>query len=98
MSGHHVVEPPPRLKRTHLENFALVPGSLLPYKEEWQTIANTLPIGTVLVVLPARNHPQRQLYERVTSLLQATGYTVRIISEGELEDYRRRRPVQGRLI
>jgi hypothetical protein len=36
----------------HLDNVILVPASLLPYKEHWQHVANALPRGDILIVLP----------------------------------------------
>ena len=49
--------PPPRaLKRAKLDNLALVPASSLPYRDEYQAIANSQPPGTTLVVLPVVTH------------------------------------------
>lgn len=46
--------PPPRaLRRAKLDNLALLPASLLPFKAEYQAIANQQAPGTTLVVLPA---------------------------------------------
>ena len=43
-------EPPERLKKARLDNIALVPVSLLPFKAQYQPLANTLPTGSVLCV------------------------------------------------
>ena len=47
---YHVTEPPARLKKAMLDNITLVPTSLLPLKDTYQTLANTYPSGSVLVV------------------------------------------------
>ena len=46
--------PPRALRRpdVRLDNLALVPVSLLPFKTEWQTVANRLPESGVLIILP----------------------------------------------
>jgi hypothetical protein len=46
--------PPPALRKAHLDNLAIVPASLLPGKAEWQALANALPAGSTLIVLPGR--------------------------------------------
>jgi hypothetical protein len=47
-------KPPRALARrgVQIDNAALVPASLLPLKTEWQAIANELPRGDILIVLP----------------------------------------------
>ena len=66
--------PPPRaLRGAKLDNVALVPASLLPYKAEYQAIANQQPPGSTLIVLPASETRQRQTLEQVASGLRAKG-------------------------
>jgi hypothetical protein len=55
---------------------ALVPASLLPHKTEWQRVANVLPKGSVLIVLPFVDRPKRSILERVTTHLRAHGHGV----------------------
>jgi hypothetical protein len=43
-----------------LDNLALVPASLLPHRTTYQRLANQLPAGAVLVVLPTEPSPERQ--------------------------------------
>src|SRR4051812_11761273 len=43
---------PLRRKGDHLDNLTLIPASLLPFKPQWQRIANELPRGGVLIVTP----------------------------------------------
>ena len=41
-----VSSPPPALRKARLDNFALLPASLLPFKAEYQAIANQQAPGT----------------------------------------------------
>lgn len=74
-------KPPVMLRRrkTHLDNLALVPASLLPFKETYQKAANGLPSGSVLIVLPSPATKHRQVFERVVSQLRAKGQQVRTL-------------------
>ncbi len=72
--------PPRALRKARLDNLALVPGSLLPFKKEYQAIANQQPPGTTLVVLPAQDSSQRRTLELVASRLKAKGQLVQILS------------------
>jgi hypothetical protein len=72
--------PPPRaLKRAQLDNLALVPASLLPYRDEYQAIANQQPPGTTLVVLPTGDSLPRRTLELVASQMQQQGRSVKTI-------------------
>lgn len=53
MRTYHLNWPPRSLRRStvHLDNVALIPASLLPFKAEWQAIANDLADGEILIVL-----------------------------------------------
>jgi hypothetical protein len=68
--------PPQAVRRAKLDNLALVPASMLPYKAEYQAIANQQPPGTTLVVLPPSGSRQRQTLETVASGLRAKGQRV----------------------
>lgn len=57
-------------------NTALLPGTVLPYRSLYQQCADRLPPGTVLVVLPAHETPQRQVLETVVLQLRAAGHRV----------------------
>ncbi len=66
---------PPRALRCRgvpLDNLALLPASLLPFKAEWQAVANSLPQDDVLILLPWNNAPSNRIIERVTPLLRWT--------------------------
>jgi hypothetical protein len=63
---------PPRVLRRPgvlLDNVALVPASLLPFKKEWQPVANRLPSGSVLLcsMTSAR---QKKILEQVSAHLK----------------------------
>jgi len=68
--------PPPALRKAKLDNLVLVPASLLPFKAEYQRIANELPAGTTLIMLPEDNDPQRQRLEAVAATMKAKGQPV----------------------
>jgi hypothetical protein len=62
-------EPPAKLKKARLDNIALVPASLLPFKTQYQPLANTLPKGSILLVASASSRHKRIL-ESVASFLR----------------------------
>lgn len=76
MRSDRFSKPPTVLRRAKLDNLAVVPASLLPSKAEWQQAANKLPSGSVLVVLPATDKPQRKVLENVIPLLKTKGHQV----------------------
>ena len=78
MRSYQFGRPPAALQRRSvpLDNLALVPGSVLVFKEQWQRIANSLPTGHILIVLPSQDTPTRRILVRVASLLQANGHKV----------------------
>lgn len=63
-----------------LDNIALVPASLLPYKARYQALANQLPAGEILIVLPRCPGRERAILERSGQLLVAKGRRVTLIS------------------
>lgn len=72
--------PPHAIRKATLDNLALLPASLLPFKAEYQAIANQQAPGTTLVVLPRGNSLSRRALERVVTRLRAKGQLVRIIT------------------
>ena len=76
MSRSSFARTPSTLRHANLDNLAIVPGSLLPFKAEWQQVANSLPIGSILICLPAADTPQRKALETVAALLKAHGHQV----------------------
>ena len=51
---YRFMRPPKAIRRAQvkLDNVALIPGNLLPFKSAYQEIANGLPKGGILIVLP----------------------------------------------
>jgi hypothetical protein len=62
---------------------AIVPASLLPDKAAWQARANTLPVGSMLIVLPSKPSAARAALEQVSRSLSAHGAQVTIIEQDE---------------
>ncbi len=75
--------PPRALRKAKLDNLALVPGSLLPFKEEWQKLANDLPEGSTLIILPCSNGSARQTLEKVSRSMKAKGQRVTTLSQDQ---------------
>jgi hypothetical protein len=73
-----------------LDNLTLVPASLLPRKADYQAIANDLPRGEVLLVLPPADSPERTTMQRVAQLFRAKGRHVTILTEERLHPIGRR--------
>jgi hypothetical protein len=61
-----------------LDNIALVPASLLPYKKEWQAVANGMPKGSVLLC-SSSNRRQQQILARVSTHLKSKGHRVQTL-------------------
>lgn len=82
MRNYRLSRPPHSLRRSavQLDNVALVPASLLPLKAEWQAIANSLPRGEILIVLPSQAKQQR-IIRSVVADLGHKGQQVRVISQ-----------------
>lgn len=76
--------PPRALRSATLDNLALVPGNLLPFKAQYQRIANAPPAGDVLIVLPSTGKPLRQTIQAVVDLVRAKGHGVTTISAARL--------------
>ena len=72
--------PPHILRNANLDNIMLVPASALPFKAEYQKIANSLPKGSVLICHSLRNKGQQKLLETVGTLFQQRGHSVKMLS------------------
>jgi hypothetical protein len=82
---YRFTNPPKALRRATLDNIVLVPASALPFKAQYQKIANSLPKGSVLLCHSEENIGQQKLLERVSSLFQQRGHRVTMLStEGML--------------
>jgi hypothetical protein len=73
---YRLTNPPETLLKARLDNIAIVPASLLGLKALWQTAANTMPQGGVLLCHSQQNTRQRKLLERVGETFRQQGHTV----------------------
>ena len=71
---YHISEPPARLKKARLDNIALMPASLLPFKETYMSFANTYPTGSVLCIQGTQR--QQKIMAKVTSFFRDHGRSV----------------------
>ena len=76
MSFHRITRPPRAIRKARFDNLALVPASMLPFKDEWQSIANELPEGGALILLPSPSNKQRRNCEKVAVELREKGHQV----------------------
>ena len=84
--GPHALRRP----QVRLDNITLVPAHLLPRKAEYQALANDLPQGDILVVLPPPQSRERPTMERVAQLFRAKGRHVTVLTEERLASANRR--------
>jgi hypothetical protein len=73
---YRLTNPPKALLKARLDNIAIVPASMLGLKALWQTAANTLPQGGVLLCHSRKNTRQRKLLERVEEVFKRLGCAV----------------------
>jgi hypothetical protein len=71
-------------RAARVENLALVPASLLPYKSTYQRLANQLPAGAVLVVLPTEDTPERRGLQEAAERLRAKGHALATLTVDEV--------------
>jgi len=72
-----------------LDTITLVPAHLLPRKAAYQAIANALPRGDILLVLPPADSPERAAMQRVAATFRAKGRHVTVLTEERLTVGRR---------
>ncbi len=63
---------------------ALVPASMLPFKSTWQRLADALPRGAALMVVPEDNTPLRRTMRCVAVHLRQRGHHVATIGTAHL--------------
>jgi hypothetical protein len=80
----NLTNPPKSVRRAKLDNLALIPGSLLPYKHRWQKMLDGLPAGSRLIILPSADGSARRCLEKVSSALKARGCRVTTVPASEL--------------
>jgi hypothetical protein len=81
---YRLANPPKALLKARMDNIAIVPASMLGLKALWQTAANTLPQGGVLLCHSQQNTRQRKLLERVEETFREQGHAVKSMSVGEV--------------
>ncbi len=64
-----ITDPPRAIQKAKLDNIALVPASLLPFKDLYQVVANELPQGTILCVQSA-NPKHKRILEKVAAFFR----------------------------
>jgi hypothetical protein len=76
-----LLRPPRALRRpgVTLDNISIVPASLLPYKARYQALANQLPRGDVLIVLPTEDTAEKRILESAAARFEAKGHRVTTI-------------------
>jgi flavorubredoxin len=72
--------PPRALRKAKLDNLVLVPASMLPFKEQYQQLANEQQQGTTVVILPAADSPTRTTLEAIAATHRAKGRQVATVS------------------
>ena len=80
MNEYHIIKAPRAVRKARLDNLAVVPASLLPFKEQWQDVANSKPEEHVVSVLPEMENRPRSVLERVAAELRKKGHEVMTIS------------------
>jgi hypothetical protein len=73
-----------RRPQVRLDNLTLVPASLLQRKADYEALANELPRGEVLLVLPPADSPERTTMQRLAQLFRAKGRPVTVLTEERL--------------
>ncbi len=68
------------MRRLRSDNLMLVSGSELPFSDEWRRIADGLPAGSVLFIVPAQETPMKQRMRRVAAALRAQGRGIAAIT------------------
>lgn len=69
-----------RQPRVQSDNLAFVPATLLPLRADWQRVANALPAGSALFVVPSAETPLKQVMRRVAWSCQHRRHPVAAIS------------------
>ena len=75
--SYHIGRPPRAIRKAKLDNIALVPASLLPRKDKYQTIANNLPKGGVLICQTEQKHRISAILENVAAFFRQNGHFVK---------------------
>ena len=102
MKPYHLSRPPRAVRKARLDNLAVVPASLLPFKDQWQEVANSRAGEHVLIVLPEVEKRPRSVLERVAAELREKGHEVTTLSAKQFgqpsEEDTPASPMQPRLL
>ncbi len=74
-----ITNPPAALRKARLDNIALVPASLLFQKGKYQTIANNLPNGGILICQAEQKQRITTILERVAQFFRQKGHVVKTL-------------------
>jgi hypothetical protein len=77
---YRCTHPPKAILKAKLDNIAIVPASILPFKKTLQELINTLPQGAVFLCHAEKNTRQRKLLERVAETFRQQGHAVMNLS------------------
>jgi hypothetical protein len=76
---YHFTQAPKAVGRARLDNIALVPASLLPLKDTYQTIANNLPGQGVLICRTEKKERITHVLDRVAVFFRQRGHFVKTL-------------------
>ena len=76
---YHFGNPPRAVRKARLDNIALVPLSLLPFKAQYQEIANRLPKDGILVCLPHSQGKMKDMLQKVIIHMRSKGQQVTVL-------------------
>ena len=76
---YQFTRPPRAIRKAKLDNIALVPASLLFQKGKYQTIANNLPRGGILICETGEKQQITTILERVATFYRQRGHFVRTL-------------------
>lgn len=79
---YRYTRPPKPLRRPgiRLDNFSLVPASLLADLADWQAFTDRQPKGTAVMVMPSPTSSLRRVYSAVARVLKDQGKQVKVYS------------------
>lgn len=63
-------------RRIQSDNICLIPASQLPFRRHWETVANSLPSGEVVLVVPKAETPIKHLARQLIPQLRARGHHI----------------------
>lgn len=64
------------MRHVKLDNVVLGSASKLPFKDEWRSLANGLPAGSVLFIMPVDDVPIKLSMRKVAATLRRQGRRV----------------------